>query len=295
MHKSAIGTALFLVLAATSAALGQTWSEGSDAGDLPHTAQVPTGVGDLITIEGVLDFGNVDMYQIHLTGGGTFSALAQGLFPSYVNPQLFLFDAQGLGVYGNEDLWPPSPELSPGASLLPSGTALTPVNPGTYFLAISTRYLEPISASGFIFPCVGCNPSGTSAPTGPGGEDPITGWSGQPFSAGSYAIALTGAQFVQPAPTPLSLLEDLRAQVEELPFAGRNGLVETIDGARERLERSQSCEAARMLVALRARVEALRHAGVLEPGPGSALLSSLDEVLAALETTLDESDADCTA
>jgi len=76
MHKSAIGTALFLVLAATSAALGQTWSEGSDAGDLPHTAQVPTGVGDLITIEGVLDFGNVDMYQIHLTGGGTFSALA---------------------------------------------------------------------------------------------------------------------------------------------------------------------------------------------------------------------------
>jgi len=187
-------------------AIALPWTEMGDAGLLPATAQIPIGTGALNSIAGTISFGDVDMYEIFVTGGGTFSASAQGAFPLFLDPQLYLFSAAGLGVYANDNAFPPNPFLTPGASLLPAGQPLTPTAPGVYFLAISGIDIEPVSSGGFIFPCLICNPNAVVGPTGPGGGFPITNWSGTPFSAGSYTISLNGAEFVPAAvPEPATL------------------------------------------------------------------------------------------
>jgi hypothetical protein len=195
-----IGGTLMLPSAAFASTI---WAEVGDAGQLLATAQVPAGSGALTTITGALSFVDVDMYQIFVTGGGTFSALAQGTSsPLFLNAELFLFDSQGHGVYANDSIFPPDPFLAPGAAMLPANNPLTPIVPGQYFLAISTPFLDPISLSGFIFPCLGCSPSGVFGPTGPGGGLPLIGWSGSPFSGGSYQITLTGAEFLSTTAVP---------------------------------------------------------------------------------------------
>lgn len=192
--------ATFMLPPATFAST--VWTELGDAGQLRATAQAPAGSGALTAISGELSFGDVDMYRIFVTGGGTFSALAQGAFPLFLNAELFLFNSLGQGVYANDSIFPPDPFLAPGAAMLPANNPLTPVVPGEYLLAISTPFLDPVSASGLIFLCLGCNPSGVFGPTGPGGGSPISDWSGSPFSAGAYQITLTGAEFAPTAAVP---------------------------------------------------------------------------------------------
>ncbi len=192
-----------------TAVASSIWAEVGDAGQLTSTAQVPVGSGPLTTITGELSFFDVDVFEIVVTGGGNFSATASGASPLFLNPELFLFDSQGLGVYANDDAFPPGG--SPGEALLPANNALTPIAPGIYFLAVSTFFLEPVSSSGAIFPCVGCNPTAVVGPTGPGGGSSLTGWSGFPFYAGSYTLTLTGAEVPSqtstvPEPATVSLL-----------------------------------------------------------------------------------------
>jgi hypothetical protein len=187
--------AVSLTLSGASVCLAQGFSEVGDAGKLPCTAQIAAGTGSLTTITGAIAFGDVDMYQIFVTGGGTFSASAGGESPGYaLDPVLFLFDANGRGVYANDDAWPPDPFFPPGRALLPAGQALTPLMAGVYFLAIAPSDIFPVSAGGRIFPF---SPTGTDVlgPTGPGGALPASGWSGSFFSTGSYTITLTGAEF----------------------------------------------------------------------------------------------------
>ena len=198
-----------LLLAATAQA--QTWTEPGDAADLPANAQIPIGTGPLTQIIGNLNFGNVDMFEIAVTGGGTFSATATGSAPLFLNPQLYLFDAAGRGVYANDDISPPDPMSPPGKAQLPAGHALTPSQPGRYFLAVSTAYVEPVSATGPIFPCLGCQATAVVGPTGAGGGSPITAWPGTPFSSGTYTIVLTGAQFVTRPTTEFDIDGDGRA------------------------------------------------------------------------------------
>ena len=80
---------------------------------------------------------DVDMYRLCLPGGGTFSASTLG--GSEADTQLFLFDANGLGVYGNDDT------NGVRQSLLSAGLALTPQAQGAYILAISPFNQEPRS------------------------------------------------------------------------------------------------------------------------------------------------------
>jgi hypothetical protein len=204
MPMRAVITLVTLMAAGTPAVgiASPIWTEVVDAGQLLATAQVPAGAGALTAINGDLSFGDVDLYEISLTGGGDFSALAQGAFPLFLNAQLYLFNAEGIGVYANDTMFPPDPLLAPGAAMLPANDVLTPIAPGRYFLAISTAFLEPISSLGFIFPCMGCGPFGVFGPTGPGGSSSLTSWSGTPFSAGSYQITLTGAEFPSATAVP---------------------------------------------------------------------------------------------
>jgi hypothetical protein len=169
---------LLTLVPAASAAVEQ-----DDAGDLPATAQDLTGQ-PVERIDGVLaDPSDIDMYRLCLDGGGSFSASAVG--GTSVDTQLFLFDSAGRGVYANDD-----DEDGVLQSRLPSRHALTPRSPGEYLLAIGAYNLDPLGAGGPIFP----GDPGILGPTGPGGSDPVVGWSGRPGVGGAYTLSLTGAR-----------------------------------------------------------------------------------------------------
>ena len=206
------GFVFFLVvgIAGTAMALS-TWDEffdgGFDAGELFGTAQIPSpplgGGSTLDEITGsifVPPIGSfstdVDMYRIYIPIPSAFSASA--VFSTSIDPQLFLFDdLTGLGVYANNNA------LLPLSSFLPSGHPLGPSVAGFYNLAISTDSRDPISLGGGIFPSLSL-PGAVVGPTGPGGSETISDWSGPGSSVdGDYAIHLTGAAFVSSAPLPV--------------------------------------------------------------------------------------------
>jgi hypothetical protein len=195
---TALAAAAMLALALPATA--QTWDEVGDAGDLPGTAQVTVGAGPLTSITGTVSSGtDGDLYQIFITGGGTFSATTVGTPGTLLDTQLFLFNGAGIGVYANDDT------VGSARSTLPSGNPLTPTTPGLYFLAITGFDRDPVSSAGFIFPNTPFQ--GVFGPTGPGGRQPLSGYDGPGQFTGTYTIALTGAEFaVIPEPGTLTLL-----------------------------------------------------------------------------------------
>ncbi len=203
--------ALVLAMGLAPGARAIPWTEVGDAGDLPATAQIPTGSGALTSISGSIpstSATDADMYRIHISTPSTFSATTVGTIGAIglqlQNSQLFLFNAAGLGVYGRDD--------NPGTfrTTLPANSPLGPQVPGDYFLAISGFDRDPVSPGGLIFPS---SPNATLfGPTGPGGTQPISGWTGLDAalaSRGNYRIDLSGAQFASlaaPVPEPGTLL-----------------------------------------------------------------------------------------
>lgn len=176
--------------------------EIGDAGALPGTAQSAVGVGPLTSITGVLQTGSdADMFQIFITGGGTFSATTVGGVS--FDTELFLLNAAGFGIYAQDDV-----SSSDAPSTLPSGHALTPAASGEFLLVITRCCVEPANALGKIFDASGNN-TAVVGPVGPGGSAAITTYSGaSQGSAGAYVITLTGAEFLPaaPLPEPASLL-----------------------------------------------------------------------------------------
>jgi len=184
--------AMVLVLAAAGVASAVTVPESGDAGSLPSNAQATIGAVDLITGQlGSSD--DEDMYRICLTGGKTFSATTNG--SELGDPQLFLFDAAGRGVYANDDNGEPPAFVQ---STLPAGHPLTPNAGGTYYLAISSFRNVPVSQGGEIFAFVPPFVDSILGPVGPGGGSPVVDWNNQGFSTGSYRIALTGTRACLP-------------------------------------------------------------------------------------------------
>ncbi|WP_017299448.1 DVUA0089 family protein [Nodosilinea nodulosa] len=172
-------------------------------------------VQPLTSISGTLS-GDADLFQIYISGDRPFSATtlspatllglpidnALGIpNPLLEDPQLFLFDAAGNGIYGNDDLF------GSAQATLPS--MIAPLDAGIYYLAISGFDYDPISAGGEIFPDDSLD--GVLLPTGPGRESPLIGFAGDGSAGGNYTIALTGAQTIQPgaAVSPLPELVDL--------------------------------------------------------------------------------------
>jgi len=195
--KKLISFCCILTLAiAGSNALG-AWTEVGDAGDLPGTAQVVTGGGPLDAIFGVMNNSDADMYQIYISDPAGFSAYATSN-----DPQLFLFDQAGMGVYANDDF-----DFSDWNAFLPTGDPSSPTTPGIYYLAVSEFNLDPFSAGGLIFPSVSFGL--VSGPTGLGGGSPVSYWSGGlGLQESGYQIELTGASYVQdviPAPGAILL------------------------------------------------------------------------------------------
>ncbi len=166
-----------------------------DAGELIETALFVSNSpgGALESISGNLsNVEDVDLFQIYLTGEVTFSATT-------VNPettldtQLFLFNADGLGVYANED----QAGCNCFQATLPAGDVLTPTEPGVYYLGIGTFGDNAVSSGGEIFPSsFEAGFEAIKAPTGDGGLLPLSGWIKNP-EQGSYRINLTGVEAVE--------------------------------------------------------------------------------------------------
>jgi hypothetical protein len=195
------------ILLSGAAGAVTTWNEIGDAGSLPATAQSTTVTDQTFDeIKGTLtpSAGDAqDLYRIFITGGGDFSATTTGGVA--FDTELFLLDANGKGVYSNDDT---NTFLAP--SILPANTALTPVAAGFYYLGITQCCNQPVSAGGPIFVGLGGGADHliVGGPTGPGGASPITGYSGafdQTPGGGAYTIFLTGAQL---APPPVSAVPE---------------------------------------------------------------------------------------
>ncbi|HET8821003.1 MAG TPA: PxKF domain-containing protein [Thermoleophilaceae bacterium] len=166
-------------------------SEQGDAGDLRATAQ-DLGGASVTEIAG--SFPNAvdaDLYRVCLSSGASFSASTLGgTTPSNLDTQLFLFAADGRGVYANDDA------LDTRASRLPANHRFSPATGGVYYLGISPYNHDPQSAQGEIFPSTYTPlqfPDGILNATGMGGEDALAAWDGNwRGTSGSYRIALTG-------------------------------------------------------------------------------------------------------
>jgi hypothetical protein len=202
-----------LVLMAGSC-LADLWFEVGDAGQDLATANVTGGVGTLDTIFGNLSAPDpfdsaldVDLYAIYIANPATFSATTVNAPGFYVSdPQLFLFDVNGLGVYMNDD---DESGLNGSQSRLPAGHPFGPVSAGFYYLGIGWWDNEPLSAGGEIFSSV--NGLGTNGPDlGAGGADPLAGWDNNVLQRAdletAYEITLTGSLVAVPEPGTAGLL-----------------------------------------------------------------------------------------
>ena len=173
-------------------------------GNIDTSLPAPDGAGELLTTAAVVSTGSgeqlnsisgnlfgsedVDLYQIYLTGEGTFSATT--IDGSDADTQLFLFDRSGLGVYGNDDN---REACNCAQSTLPAGDPLTPTAPGIYYLGINVFGVNPVSESGEIF--AAATTSNLLESTGAGGALPLVGWENVSGNdSGDYTITLTGVE-----------------------------------------------------------------------------------------------------
>lgn len=202
-----------LGLGATALA-GPDWVEKGDAGSTLGTAQVPVapgaGVLTLRTISGSLqgsrggssDF--EDLYYFRVTNASGFRIRP---ITSNFNAVLYLFNVtvnfEGLGLLANDNENVESflPQLLPAAT---DGTGVLLTTPGNYVLAIAGSGRVPVSRTGAIFNFA--SPTEISGPDGPGGLNPLQGWTGD-GATGDYSLSVEQGGFPTiPAPGALALL-----------------------------------------------------------------------------------------
>lgn len=165
--RSALTLALLSITAAAGAA---PYVEVGDAGQTLATAQaVSPGTSK---IQGTLASGSADLFSF-FWGGGSFYVNSTG---TTWDSQLFLFNASGQGVWGNDD----------GISNAgPAYIADANLAAGQYFLAISGYDYDPYSAQGLMFQS---SPYGQLY--GPSNSGTLTHWASgsSQGSGGAYVI-----------------------------------------------------------------------------------------------------------
>ena len=178
-------------------------SEQGDAGELRATAQ-DLGTGAPTTITGSFtDGSDADMYRLCLSDGASFSATTVVTPP--IDTQLFLFTADGHGVYANDD------RVGGGrSSRLPAGHRFSPTHGGEYYLAVSPYNRDPHSAQGEIFQDEFSTmqfPGGVVSAAGRGGEGAHVSWqsSKTPGGPGPYTINLTGTAVCDQTPPTVDI------------------------------------------------------------------------------------------
>ena len=196
--RTALAALLASSLLAAAPASALVWTE-IGAGNSPATAEVTAGLGlpALTGINGFLTSANfvnggpvyeIDLFKIHVADASTFSASV--VSPTVADTMLFLFNAQGRGVFANDDFNGLHPSL-------PSG--ITSIS-GDYFLGIAMTGTGAVDGATMdLF-----NANGT--PSGAAG--PLARWlvnaTNEELPYG-YSISLTGAT-VAAVPEPASAL-----------------------------------------------------------------------------------------
>jgi hypothetical protein len=187
MRRLAVAFALVLLFGAGQA-MAFTWGEVGDAGDLPGSAQTPTGAGALTSIAGAVASGDADMYLIHIFDLASFGATTVG--GASFDTQLWLFDTAGNGVTFNDDS---------AASLRSTLTNAFVSSTGNYYLALSGFDYDALDSGGNQI-WLDTPFSSERAPDGPGAGNPIDHWGGT-SSGGDYEIFLSGVDAAA-APIP---------------------------------------------------------------------------------------------
>lgn len=149
-------------------------------------------------IYGTMNTANdVDLYKLDLTAGLFKASTVKGV-TNNLDTMLWLFDANGKGIVGNDD--------SPGTS---QSTISANLTAGSYYLGISNYDIEPTSAKGFIFDySSGSQKEQLLQATGAGSSESVadwkTGFNGNvPKSTGKYRILLNQSTVsAQPTPEP---------------------------------------------------------------------------------------------
>jgi hypothetical protein len=179
--------AAWLLPTAARPASAATWAESGDAGQTLGTAQSTAGVGVLSSIQGTIQTDtDVDLYCIHITNPGAFSATI--LCTVIADNDLWLFDASGIGREQDDGCQASAVFLSNAFV----GAA------GTYYLGVSADNADAYSSGGNIWlsPFV----STPRAPDGPGGAQALIGWAGTSHAnVVSYSIQLSGCGFCDAA------------------------------------------------------------------------------------------------
>mgnify|MGYP003572439659 FL=1 len=171
------------IMALAVPAMGQTWVENPDAGDLPPTAQFLECAGAVTSITGALDSPNgdyIDMYLITVVDPTLFSATTVN--GTTLDTRLWLFDLNGFGITANDD----------SGSLQSTLTAVNmPAVGDQFYLAIGCFSNDAQDPNGLdmwdFIPF-----SEEVPPDGPGAAGPLAGWSNGTTCAGDYEIFLTG-------------------------------------------------------------------------------------------------------
>jgi Bacterial pre-peptidase C-terminal domain len=176
----ALATSLFVLGIANPVLSATIFSESTDVGDQIGTAQLISSFADGDIISGNLtgDALNADLFKLNLTAGTAFTATVNK--PTF-DTQLFLFDASGKGLTGNDNS---------SAINLNAIFTYTPTVTGTYYLAISGFDFDPKDSAGnFLF---SNNSTGNFTPVG---NALLASWAENTISdfgldSGSYQITL---------------------------------------------------------------------------------------------------------
>jgi hypothetical protein len=193
----AVVGALLAALSFSVQAQAATLTEVGDAGETLGTASATGSTsGVLLTsISGTLSSAtDADIYIINITAGASFSAITTGS----ADTQLFLFDAAGNAVYGNDD----DPSGLTIQSLLPANDALSPKAAGLYYLAVSVSGYNPVNLVNQLLFADGFPTDILGPASGVNGS--LAGFSSSVLSTpGAYTITLTSATTAVPEPSPL--------------------------------------------------------------------------------------------
>jgi phosphate/sulfate permease len=185
------------------------YTETGDAGDLPATAQVTTtSLGPLTPLTSITgqttqtnEISDSDMYEVFITGTTAFTASTTAFVAGANNfdDQIALFNAAGVGIATNDD-------AANGGDQSSLTVAATSLLAGDYYLLISGSGRYAVDSSGnLIFPNFTDGTTDPSGTYGPSSTNPIAGYTGNSNEAGSYVIAISGAQFAALVPEPSSL------------------------------------------------------------------------------------------
>lgn len=203
--RAALAALLTSTLLAAAPASALVWTEVG-AGNSLATAEVTAGPGlpaldgitGLLTSTNFVNVGpvyEIDLFKIRIADWTTFSASVVSP-PTVADTMLFLFDAQGQGVFANDDFDGLNPSLPAGIT----GSS------GDYFLGVAMTGTGATDSAGndlFTWDSSGGFTVGT-----PSGAGPLAGWlvnatnDELPYN---YSISLVGAT-VAAVPEPASAL-----------------------------------------------------------------------------------------